>query len=113
MKIDLENIVYFRSDTHYFVMTAKKDSLLERGVIKKDTYDRDTMLRSDNIDRKQLEKFAIDASQVRNDKSLQSLGNFNPKDFELQHNRDAGVGGERGGQGCQLLPSPSFWYINQ
>jgi hypothetical protein len=47
-------------------MTAKKDSLLERGVIKKDTYDRDTMLRSDNIDRKQLEKFAIDASQVRN-----------------------------------------------
>ena len=65
MKIDLENIVYFRSDTHYFVMTAKKDSLLERGVIKKDTYDRDTMLRSDNIDRKQLEKFAIDASQVR------------------------------------------------
>ena len=66
MKIDLENIVYFRSDTHYFVMTAKKDSLLERGVIKKDTYDRDTMLRSDNIDRKQLEKFAIDASQVRN-----------------------------------------------
>ena len=66
MKIDLENIVYFRSDTHYFVMTAKKDSLLERGVIKKDTYDRDTMLRSDNIDRKQLEKFAIDASQVGN-----------------------------------------------
>ena len=70
MKIDLENIVYFRSDTHYFVMTAKKDSLLKRGVIKKDTYDRDTMLRSDNIDRKQLEKFAIDASQVRNHLSL-------------------------------------------
>ena len=73
MKIDLENIVYFRSDTHYFVMTAKKDSLLERGVIKKDTYDRDTMLRSDNIDRKQLEKFAIDASQVRNHSSVRVI----------------------------------------
>ena len=83
MKIDLENIVYFRSDTHYFVMTAKKDSLLERGVIKKDTYDRDTMLRSDNIDWKQLERFAIDASQVRNDRSFQKLGNINPKDFGL------------------------------
>ena len=26
--IDLENIVYYKDDTHYFVMTAKKDSLL-------------------------------------------------------------------------------------
>lgn len=32
--IDLENIVYYRDDTHYFVMTAKKKSLLEKGVIK-------------------------------------------------------------------------------
>ncbi|KAL1446244.1 hypothetical protein MTO96_028862, partial [Rhipicephalus appendiculatus] len=31
--IDLENIVYYKDDTHYFVMTAKKQSLLERGVI--------------------------------------------------------------------------------
>uniref|UniRef100_A0AAY4B2I3 FAD-binding domain-containing protein n=1 Tax=Denticeps clupeoides TaxID=299321 RepID=A0AAY4B2I3_9TELE len=34
MGIDLENIVYYKDDTHYFVMTAKKKSLLERGVIK-------------------------------------------------------------------------------
>lgn len=32
--IDLENIVYYKDDTHYFVMTAKKQSLLEKGVIK-------------------------------------------------------------------------------
>lgn len=32
--IDLENIVYYKDDTHYFVMTAKKKSLLEKGVIK-------------------------------------------------------------------------------
>lgn len=33
--IDLENIVYYKDDTHYFVMTAKKKSLLKKGVIKK------------------------------------------------------------------------------
>ena len=33
--IDLENIVYYKDDTHYFVMTAKKPSLLSKGVIKK------------------------------------------------------------------------------
>lgn len=32
--IDLENIVYYRDDTHYFIMTAKKDSLLEKGVLR-------------------------------------------------------------------------------
>ena len=31
--IDLENIVYYKDDTHYFVMTAKKDSLLRKGVL--------------------------------------------------------------------------------
>lgn len=31
--IDLENIVYYKDDTHYFVMTAKKQSLLDKGVI--------------------------------------------------------------------------------
>ena len=31
--IDLENIVYYKDDTHYFVMTAKKHSLLDKGVL--------------------------------------------------------------------------------
>jgi hypothetical protein len=31
--IDLENIVYYKDDTHYFVMTAKKQSLIQRGVV--------------------------------------------------------------------------------
>ena len=31
--IDLENIVYYKDCTHYFVMTAKKQSLLDKGVI--------------------------------------------------------------------------------
>lgn len=33
--IDLENIVYYKDDTHYFIMTAKKESLLEKGVLLK------------------------------------------------------------------------------
>lgn len=33
--IDLENIVYYKDETHYFVMCAKKTSLLKKGVIKK------------------------------------------------------------------------------
>ena len=32
--IDLENFVYFKNDTHYFVMTAKKASLLEKKVFR-------------------------------------------------------------------------------
>ena len=33
--IELENIVYFKDETHYFVMTARKRSLLAKGVLKK------------------------------------------------------------------------------
>lgn len=33
--IDLENLVYYKDDTHYFIMTAKKESLLGKGVLKK------------------------------------------------------------------------------
>ena len=32
--IDLENIVYYKDETHYFVMTAKKHSLLNKGVLR-------------------------------------------------------------------------------
>ena len=32
--IALENIVYYKDETHYFVMTTKKHSLLDRNVLK-------------------------------------------------------------------------------
>ena len=32
--IDLENFVYKKNDTHYFVMTAKKGSLLQKKVLR-------------------------------------------------------------------------------
>lgn len=55
--IDLENLVYYREETHYFVMTAKKKSLLEKGVCKDDIHDMKAFLSPQNIDRDQLEKF--------------------------------------------------------
>lgn len=36
--IELENIVYYKDETHYFVMTAKKSSLLKKAVIKQVTH---------------------------------------------------------------------------
>lgn len=33
--IELENIVYYKDETHYFVMTATKNSLLKKGVLKR------------------------------------------------------------------------------
>ena len=47
--IDLENIVYYRGDTHYFVMTALKNCLLQRQVIKEDIEDRAALLAPSNI----------------------------------------------------------------
>lgn len=37
--IDLENIVYYKDETHYFVMTAKKHSLIDKGVIIQVSFD--------------------------------------------------------------------------
>ena len=32
--VELENIVYYKDETHYFVMTARKASLINTGVFK-------------------------------------------------------------------------------
>ena len=61
--IELENIVYYRGPTHYFVMTALRKSLLERGVILQDMEDRKALMAPNNIDKEKLHKFAIDAAQ--------------------------------------------------
>lgn len=46
--IELENLVYYRDETHYFVMTATKSSLLKRGVLKSDYGDSHQLLCLDN-----------------------------------------------------------------
>ncbi|KAM9350753.1 F-actin-monooxygenase mical1 [Symphorus nematophorus] len=60
--IDLENIVYYKDDTHYFVMTAKKKSLLKKGVIKQDYSDAEELLAPSNVDHEALRLYAHDAA---------------------------------------------------
>ena len=60
--IRLENIVYYQNDTHYFVMTAMKDSLLQKGVILDDQQERNKILKPENINKNKLELFAQEAA---------------------------------------------------
>ncbi|CAF1239679.1 unnamed protein product, partial [Didymodactylos carnosus] len=61
--IDLENIAYYKNDTHYFVMTAKKQSLLEKDVIKNDYPDAIRLLARENVNFEALCNFACEAAQ--------------------------------------------------
>ncbi|KAJ8959443.1 hypothetical protein NQ318_022136 [Aromia moschata] len=72
-RIDLENIVYYKDDTHYFVMTAKKASLLEKGVIKQDLADTEKLLAPDNVDRAALEEYAIEAASFSTNYQMPDL----------------------------------------
>ncbi|XP_016073015.1 PREDICTED: protein-methionine sulfoxide oxidase MICAL1 isoform X2 [Miniopterus natalensis] len=56
--IDLENIVYYKDDTHYFVMTAKKQCLLRLGVLRQDWPETDRLLSSANVVPEALQCFA-------------------------------------------------------
>ena len=60
--IRLENIVYYKDLTHYFVKTAKKDSLIKKGVIKNLSEKRDRLLAPENVDRAALEANAVEAA---------------------------------------------------
>ncbi|KAF6115031.1 microtubule associated monooxygenase, calponin and LIM domain containing 1 [Phyllostomus discolor] len=60
--IDLENIVYYKDDTHYFVMTAKKQCLLRLGVLRQDWPDTDRLLGSANVVPEALQHFAREAA---------------------------------------------------
>ncbi|XP_058443082.1 F-actin-monooxygenase Mical-like isoform X3 [Malaya genurostris] len=60
--IDLENIVYYKDETHYFVMTAKKHSLLDKGVIIQDYADPAELLSSSNVDTTKLLDYAREAA---------------------------------------------------
>ncbi|XP_062871006.1 F-actin-monooxygenase mical1 [Trichomycterus rosablanca] len=70
MGIDLENIVYYKDDTHYFVMTAKKKSLLKKGVIKQDYSDAEQLLAAANVNQEALQKYAYDAAQFSTGRKL-------------------------------------------
>ncbi|KAF7698949.1 hypothetical protein HF521_003691 [Silurus meridionalis] len=77
--IDLENIVYYKDDTHYFVMTAKKQSLLEKGVILHDYVDTEMLLSRSNVDQAALLSYAREAADFSTNQQLPSL------DFAINH----------------------------
>ncbi|XP_039648080.1 protein-methionine sulfoxide oxidase mical3b isoform X6 [Perca fluviatilis] len=71
--IDLENIVYYKDDTHYFVMTAKKQSLLQKRVIKQDFADTALLLSRTNVDQNALQVYAREAADFSTNHQLPSL----------------------------------------
>ncbi|XP_067318761.1 F-actin-monooxygenase MICAL2 isoform X8 [Anolis sagrei] len=77
--IDLENIVYYKDSTHYFVMTAKKQSLLEKGVIINDYIDTEMLLCAENVDQDNLLSYAREAADFATDYQLPAL------DFAINH----------------------------
>ena len=47
--IGLENLVYYRDETHYLVMTADRKSLLAKGVLRENHSSTSELLKSENI----------------------------------------------------------------
>nr|XP_061825780.1 F-actin-monooxygenase mical2b-like isoform X1 [Nerophis lumbriciformis] len=77
--IDLENIVYYKDNTHYFVMTAKKQSLLYKGVIINDHVETERLLSSDNVNQEALLSYAREAADFGTNYQLPSL------DYAINH----------------------------
>ncbi|KAL7866471.1 hypothetical protein AOLI_G00142850 [Acnodon oligacanthus] len=77
--IDLENIVYYKDNTHYFVMTAKKQSLLDKGVIIHDYIDTDALLSSENVNQEALLSYAREAADYATHYQLPTL------DYAMNH----------------------------
>nr|XP_019584884.1 PREDICTED: protein-methionine sulfoxide oxidase MICAL2 isoform X1 [Rhinolophus sinicus]XP_019584891.1 PREDICTED: protein-methionine sulfoxide oxidase MICAL2 isoform X1 [Rhinolophus sinicus] len=77
--IDLENIVYYKDCTHYFVMTAKKQSLLDKGVIINDYIDTERLLCAENVNQDHLLSYAREAADFATNYQLPSL------DFAMNH----------------------------
>lgn len=83
--IALENIVYYKDDTHYFVMTTKKHSLLDRKVLKKDMKDPIALLNPKNVNKEALYDYIRDACDYCTDYQLPHL------DFAINHHGEPDV----------------------
>ncbi|XP_035986645.1 F-actin-monooxygenase MICAL2 isoform X2 [Fundulus heteroclitus] len=77
--IDLENIVYYRDNTHYFVMTAKKQSLLDKKVVINDYMDTQMLLSSENVNQEALLSYAREAADFGTKYQLPTL------DYAMNH----------------------------
>ncbi|XP_052063696.1 F-actin-monooxygenase MICAL1-like isoform X2 [Mytilus californianus] len=71
--IRLENMVYFKDETHYFVMTPTKASLVRRGVFKADLSDASKLLERKNIDVQRLLAYARDAANFCTDNAMVNM----------------------------------------
>jgi len=77
--VDLENIVYYKDQVHYFVMTAKKESLLEQGVLKENIHDneedgvRGRILHPSNVDKEKLMEYAKNAALFATERKSRKL----------------------------------------
>ena len=83
--IALENVVYYKDDTHYFVMTTKKHSLLDRKVLIKDKSDPIALLSPKNVNKEKLYEYIRDACDYCTDYQLPHL------DFALNHHGEPDV----------------------
>ncbi|XP_067352610.1 F-actin-monooxygenase MICAL2 isoform X10 [Channa argus] len=77
--IDLENIVYYKDNTHYFVMTAKKQSLLDKRVVINDYIDTQMLLSGENVNQEALLCYAREAADFGTNYQLPTL------DFAMNH----------------------------
>lgn len=60
--IFLEDLVYYRDETHYLVFTVSKESLLQRGVLHDGDFPFDELLQRSNIDREALAALGSDVA---------------------------------------------------
>ncbi|CAC5400257.1 MICAL [Mytilus coruscus] len=72
-EIHLENFVYYKDETHYFVMTATKASLLQRRVFKEDFLDASELMERKNIDVSALLAYARDAANFCTNNAMANI----------------------------------------
>jgi len=83
--IDLENVVYYRDETHYFVMTATKKSLIDKGVLKENYNTAFELLSRSNVNYDALLEFAKVASVLSTENKLPNY------EFERNHHGNEDV----------------------
>jgi hypothetical protein len=60
--INLENLVYYRGDTHYLVMTPKRDCIISKGIVNQDVSDISALLSKSNVNKENLKTFATEVA---------------------------------------------------
>lgn len=66
----------YQDDTHYFVMTTKKHSLLDRKVLKKDLNDPIALLSPKNVNKENLLEYIRDACDYCTDYQVKAKATF-------------------------------------